>query len=616
MNLSRTSAGNAPPTTVGPSGLSTADRQQFESLFNDVLGRVGSISQTFYSNLAEFQEAGTPRVRNTRFKDLGIFFQDDWKIRPNLTLNLGLRWENFGVPTEINGFQGFLDKVDQISTVSQISNMTVQKAGKWYNPDYNNFAPRIGFAWDPFKSGKTSIRGSWGIFYDRIIGATANSVDGGTPGFSLALQTFPNQNGANLAVNNLSATDYPQRPGAPTLTLPNNRNTTIFAFNPDLKAGYVQQWNFNIQRQITRNTVVDIGYVRTNATKLFAFLDVNQPRIWGDFLNSFRELQAFQASGAAVSANNTLARIFGGASQAISSLGATNIRDGLAGTVADNLDRSFYTRFAAAGVSDFYIRNFPQYNRVWYGNNVGNSNYNSLQTSIAHRTRSTLLQANYTWSKAIDNFSDEGNGSTEVLDHWNLNLNKARGDFDRPHAFNWTASYRLPFGRGERWLGSANGVVDRIVGHWEIGTLGQWQSGSVFSIVTGRRTVGSPISMYANYTGDRTSTGSVDVRGNGVFYFTDEEKAKFSFPGAGEYGTSGRNAFRGPRYFNTDISIVKRIPLTEQFRLTYRAEMYNAFNNVMFSNPSVTSIVTPATLGRISGTNPQRIMQMALRFDF
>jgi hypothetical protein len=623
VDLSRTSAGNGVPTTLGPTGLSSAERQIFEGLFNDVLGRAGQITQTFYSNLEQFQDGGTPRVRNTRFRDLGLFFQDDWKIRRNLMLNFGLRWEYYGVPKEQNRLQGTLDKVDLVNSVSNIRDFVVKRSDKWFNNDLNNFAPRVSLAWDVNGSSKTVVRASWGIFYDRIIGATSNLVDGNTPGFAQTVQTFPNSASASpRTVSILGAADSPVKPAAPITLQPLTRQTSIVVFNPNLRTGYVQQANLGIQRQITSNTTIDATYVRTMGTKLFTWLDVNQPRIHGDFLNSFRELAAFSANGTPVSAGNTLARIFGGASQAVTALGATNLAQGLAGTVADNLDRTAanFNRYAQAGVSDFYLRNFPQYNQVIYGDNNGSSSYNSLQLALSHRTRNSVLNVNYTFSKAIDNVSVDGNGFTAPVDNYNLVNNRARADFDRTHVLNLAGSYTLPLGRGRRFLTDANPVLDRIVGGWEVGGLSIIQSGTVFSVTSGRRTLGSTLNTYANYSGQRT-LGDVVKLGNGIQYFTPEEVARFTFPGAGQIGTSGRNAFRGPGFFNVDLSLVKRIAIVENVRLTFRAEFYNALNHANFQNPG-TSIVTPATFGRISSvfntssTTGARVGQMALRLDF
>jgi len=623
VNLSRTSAGNAVPASFGPQGLATAVRQNFDGLFNDVLGRVGDVTQTFYSDLQTFQDAGTPRVRNTVFRDLGLFFQDDFKITRNFMLNLGVRWEYFGAPYERNALQGVLDKIGNVNIAARIDNFTISRSTSgWFNKEFDNFAPRAGFAWNVGGSGKTVIRGNWGMFYDRMIGATSSLVDGNTPGFAQGLQTFPN-NGATgtgvRTVNTLTATDLPAKPGAPITNQPVTRVPSVVVFNPNLRTGYLQQMNLGVQRQLARNTVLDVSFVRTMGTKLFGFLDLNQPRIQGDFLNSFNELEAFRANGTPVSAGNTIARIFGGAQAAVTALGATNFQQGLAGTVADNLDRNNYTRYAAAGVSPFYIRNFPQYNQLIYGDNFHSSSYNSLQMALSHRTKNAVMNLNYTYARSIDNGSTDGNGFTAPVDNYNLVNNRGRSDTDRPHVVNLFGSYSLPFGKGQRFLSSANGVVDRLVGGWEVGGLAVVQSGSVFSVTGGRRTTGSSLNTYANYSGDRT-LGQVQKVGNGVIYFPTDVTG-FTFAGAGQIGNSGRNSFRGPGFFNTDISLVKRIPVNESMRFTFRAELYNALNHANFAVPG-NSIVTPATFGRISATvttssgTGARVAQMALRFDF
>ena len=210
-------SGNSPPTSANPPGVTGTALTTFQSMYNNLLGRVGSIAQTYYSDLTTWQAAGTPRVRNFIFHEYGFFLQDDWKVSRNLTFNLGVRYDFSGVPSEQNGLAGTLDKAANLNTVTQIDNFTLKKGGQWYNNDWNNFAPRIGFAWDPKGDGKMAIRGNYGIFYDRIIGATTSSVDGNTPGFSSALTVFPNQ----TAGNDLRIADKPAppaQPAAPVLT--------------------------------------------------------------------------------------------------------------------------------------------------------------------------------------------------------------------------------------------------------------------------------------------------------------------------------------------------------------------------------------------------------------
>jgi hypothetical protein len=615
-----TSLGNVVPANIGPtvaSGtISSANRQQFESLYNDVLGRMNQVTQTFYSDLTTWQAPGTPRVRDFRLREHGFFLQDDWKVSRTLTINLGLRYEFNGVPTEKNGFQGTLDKAASLHLGSQFSDLTLTKDNAWYNQDWNNFAPRFGFAWDPKGDGKMAVRGSYGLYYDRLIGATVSLADGNTPGFAQAVPVFPNQV-AGSDVRVADGIPAPPKPPNPILTQPVTRAISTVVFNPNLRTPYVHQFNLNFQREIARNTVLELGYVGSRGVKLFMNMDLNQQRIYGDFLNAFKELQAFQTNASApISAGNTLVRLFGTPAAAISGLGAANFTQGLVGTAATNMDRTAtnYNRFAAAGVSPYYLRNFPQYNQMIQGGNHGRSYYNSAQVSVRRNLSSLQVFANYTWSKSIDNASAEGNGYTAPFDSYNLLLNRGRSDWDRPHSFNGSVTYTIPFGKGKRFGGDMPQWLDSAIGGWELGSLLIWQSGSVFTVGSSRATTWGG-TTWANYTGDR-NIGKIERKGNGVWYLTSDEAARFTFPNAGETGTAGRNTFRNPRFFSTDINIMKRFKIYETHRVEFRVEAYNLFNNANFGGLSV-ALTNPATFGRLSSTvgNP-RIFQMALRYDF
>lgn len=611
-----TSFGNAPPATVGPSGaalISPTDRQRFENLYNDLLGRMSQVTETFYSDLEKYQPAGTPRVRDHRFHEYGYFFQDDWKLHPRLVLNLGLRYEFSGVPFEASGIQGAVDKAALINQAARISDLTIQRSSRWYNNDYNNFAPRIGFAWDLAGDGKTALRGSWGIFYDRFIGGTTNSVDANTPGFTLAnVPVYPNSAGTDVRVSD--GIPLLQSPAAPVLRMPADRLNDIFLFAPNLRTGYVQQYSLTLQREVFRNTVVEAAYVGTHGIKLFMDLNLNQPRIYEDFLAAFRELQAFRASGTPVSASNTLVRIFGSTAAAISRIGSNVIDQGAVGSAADSMDRTNYSRYAAAGVSDFYLRNFPQFNQLVVGTNDGRSYYDSFQLSLRRQAGALKFVANYTFSKSMDNISAEGNAPTSI-DNFNVRLNRARGDYDIPHAFNSSFIYTLPIGKGRRFARSAPRWVDSAVGGWDVGLLTMWQSGRVLTYLSGRNTGPTTNSSYVNYTGNR-NIGQVMRQGDGVYWLTPEEVGRFSYPAAGEIGTGGRNAFRGPRFFDVDMSLVKKFKITERYAVSFRAEAYNLFNNPNFAAPNA-NLSTPATFGKLSSPlGNARILQMALRCDF
>lgn len=620
--------GNAAPQTVGPTGaqIASADRLRFDNLYNDLLGRVSQINTTFYSNLEQFQDSGTPRVRNFIFRDYGYYFQDDWRLRPNLTLNIGLRYEFYGSPYERDGLQGNIaqNALGLVNTVTQIPDLTVSKSKSWYKNDWNNLAPRFGFAWSPGKNSKTSFRGSWGIFYDRVIGAASIDPDATTPGFAQSINLFPNQAaGSDIRVSDRPALPVP--PATPTLTPAATRTFgAINLIDPNFRQPYVMQTNFTIQHEVLKNTVVEAGYVSNRGVKQVLDMNVNQTRIYGGFLKDFVELQAFQANATPVSTSNTLARIFGTPAAAITAIGATPVRQGSVGAAANTVDTSNYTRYAAAGVSQFYLRNFPQFTNVWLTTNAGRTSYDSFQFSLRRQAGALRGAVNYTWSKTIDNLSADGSGNTVPFDSYNLSLNRSLSDIDRPHTFNWSASYTLPIGKGRKLGGDMADWADRIIGGWELGSLGIWTSGPTMTISSGLTTGPSNgINSAADFSGTDRKIGKVERFGGGVRMYTPEQFALFRVPLAGSVGSSGRNTFRGPGFFNTDFSLVKKFRIYgERTFVTFRTEAYNLLNTVNFSTPAV-SLQTPQTFGIISSTptgaanqSGARILQFALRLDF
>lgn len=628
-----TGNGNAPPAAVNPPNISAADLTRFQSLYNDLLGRVGIVTQTFYTDLAKYQEPGTPSVRNYLFRDWGLFLQDDWKIRRNLTFNLGLRWEYFSVPTERDGQQGTVSNIATMMPWTPSNTVRIVKSGSWYNPDHNNFAPRFGFAWDPNGRSKWVIRGNYGIFYDRAIGATTSLVDSNTPGFAdTSGNTFPNGTGGDYRAST-TGLPMPSHGAAPLLVPPDTRAGSIVVFNPNLRTGYVHEYSFNVQRQLGNRSFAEVGYIGSRGVKLLLDRDLNQPQVYSSgFLSAFQELQGFCATisgttctGTAPSAANPLVRIFGTASAAVTGVGGlTTVQQGLLGTAANNVDRNWYTKYAQGGVSDFFMRPFPQFNQVIYGTNDGRSYYDAMYARMVRSAGDLKYTLNFTWSKniSVDNISTDGNGFTQPLDNANLLLTKSLSGADHPFALTWTADYSIPWGHGKKYGGGIPRWLDTVAGGWDIGILGVWQSGNPFSILSGRVTGPSTATTTINYSGDR-SIGGVNTRNGGVYFFTADEAALLtssaSYPPAGSVGSSGLNTFRGPHFFDMDASLVKHFHVTEKITAAFRAEAYDLFNNVNFANPPAANltITTPSTFGKISTDyNGARVMQLALRIDF
>ncbi len=618
ITFSRSLNGNTPSASVGPAGLSSTNRTNFENLYNELLGRVDLVAQTFNSDLTKFLPGGTTRQRDFTLWEQGYFVQDDWKVRRNLTFNIGLRYDIYNAPHEKNSLQGTLDKVGQLGFGYRDSNLTVVKTNTYAPTDFNNIAPRFGFAWDVKGDGKMAVRGNYGIYYDRNIGATVSLADGNTPGFVFSGTTLPNSAG-NTDVRLRDNPSAPAIPGAPVLTLPvTNRQTAVVVFNPNLRSGYVHQYGLSIQREVAHNTVFEAGYVGQRGVKLFLNYNLNQSRIYEGFLGDFKELQAFQASGAAPSATNNLVKMFGTPAAAITGVGgATTVSTGAVGTAASSVDVNQNAKYANAGLNQFYLKNYPQFGTFVYGSNDGRSYYDAMQLSIRRQTGMVRTSVNYTWSHSLDNITAEGNGFTSPIDSFNLGLNKARGDFDKPQSLNATLSFTPPVGKGKKFLGDIPRWADTLIGGWDIGALFIAQSGTVFTVTSQRATGPSANAAFVDFSGDRT-IGGLDKRGNGVYLFSADEIARFNQNvAAGSIGNSGRNAFRGPVFTNLDMSLIKKFKITENHGITFRAEAYNLPNHAAFATPAV-NLNLPSTFGKFASTigGTTRTMQMALRYDF
>ncbi len=313
-------------------------------------------------------------------------------------------------------------------------------------------------------------------------------------------------------------------------------------------------------------------------------------------------------------------KIFGTAPAAASAVGTSNLQTNQIRNITDALDQSNNSKYAAAGLSQFYLRNYPQFFQLYYGTNAGLSWYNSAQLSVKHQTKTVRLFANYTFSKSLDNSASEGNGSTDPIDSFNLGLNKGRSDFDRAHVFNLQGSYTMPIGKGHALGGNMPRWANTLVGGWDVGGLMIWESGAALTAGSGRYTAVSYNSAsWLNYSGTRdigTVSRKVDNY-DGVYFFDPNTTfSQFSYPGINDYGNAGRNTFRGPRFFNIDASLVKTFAITEHKKLIFRAEAYNLINNVNFANPSF-SLTNAQSFGKISAvvSNP-RLLQGALRFEF
>ena len=631
---------------------------------------------------------GSSRIERFKYKTYGLYVSDQWRIRPDLTLTLGLRWDYFtplenpdqvylepdleGAETREQMITALLDPTGRYVLVGN----NAEKAGRFFKPDLNNFAPNIGFSWSPdfgkgpltwlFGKGRKSvIRGSFRIGYinDEYI-ISANDASSSNPG--LTFTSF--RNGINARFNNLPELGLPDFTPPPyTFALQNELDfdsfNTVFAVDPNLQMQRNMQYSFGIQREIGDNTAIEIRYVGSRSNNMVRGFDFNQVRINNNnFLRGFliarnncriavRAVGEFLDQGCSAS---DLAGIdgFPGQINIVSQLDdeffeyqfvQTQIADGTPGQLAFLL---ITNGFDLPGAASFRANNNAGI--VGLLTNAGKYRYDSLQAEIRRRLSDGLrFQANYTFSKVLSDVPDDTQGRfNPYLDFNNQGLEYSRADYDRTHTFNINASYELPFGKGKRFL-NRDGWADKILGGFELSGIVNISSGVPSSIKDVNGTL-NRIGRSNRQTANSSLTQSQirDQVGifhrDGVVYFINpdligpdgsatngnvEASPDRRFPGQvffrvqpGNTGTLQRAFLNGPWYFNTDVGLLKNIRIGERFKLQFRVEAFNVLNRTNFNIAEDTDIfdVETETFGQIplANTDEPRIMQFALRFEF
>ena len=539
--------------------------------------------------------SGTNSLHN-RANDFSAFFQDDWKATPRLTFNLGLRYDYFGPTTETQGhFVGF-DPSKAVTTpiVPACGNTCgVAVTGGYVqagngnlagfpkindslvNPNYKNFGPRIGFAYQLTDNGKAVLRGGYGIFFDRPNMRLYNSQLFNMPYEMLATAlATPNENpfvqvplpsAFPLSLSNTSIFPFGGYPAVLPVTAYGSTTpeptivpaTGIYPDLHDWSIPYTQTFNLGVQTSFANNWMLDLGYVGSLGRKF--------PRLF-----SFN--QAFGPSFAGV--------------PALGSLGGPLFPG--------------FGDLPAPGLGSFLMES------------NSNSDYNSLQATLNKQFSHGLqMLLSYTWSHSIDDYSGSDVSDIPLLpgDMVNQNHNYASSDFDRRHRFVASYLYNLP----DAYHGGS-GLTKGLVNSWSVSGIVTLQSGIPFSIL------GSD-SLFAFTQGDlapgrtvQSAIKSGDVADRLGTYF---DTSAFVAPAAytSDFGTLGRNIIRGPKQINTDFSIMKLVPVTESQKVEFRAEFFNLFNNVNFANP--VSVVTSGNFGQIAATTTgPRVVQFALKYNF
>ena len=549
--------------------------------------------------------------RNNRYNDGDFYLQDSWKATQRLTLNLGVRWEYYGVQHNANPAldSNFYLGAGQ-TLFDQVRNGTVQIAdqspvGGLWAPDKNNWAPRVGFAWDVFGNGTMAIRGGYGIGYERNFGNVTFNVIQNPPNYAVisvtngvdvpqgTLPIFTNNLGPLAGAGSTCGGNPDVLPGTSCFPQPSLR-----AVQQNIPTAYVQFWSGAIDYQVMRNSVFSIEYTGSKGTHEYDIANLN-------------------AAG----------------------YGSTFLGD------ANTANRINY-----------------QYTNINYRGSDGFNSYNGLNFKFQTTNlfnKGLYLTANYTWSHAIDNlssaFSDgtAGDYSLGYLDPYNANLNKGNADYDIRNRFVLSGTWNIPGGGN-----MSQGWERQTFGGWSFSPILNIRSGLPYSIYDGTEISntglgysepfyipGQPINQNGSASNSTAvapnlfnylplpidpTTGAPVGAGNAlsvpVCAQLDHGGCVYSVNGLPQ---GHRNAYTGPGYWNLNFVAAKTFKLTERFNMQFRAEFYDAFNHSNYyinagnldveQGTGVTAI--QAVKGEPGGTLltlplERRNIQFGLKFNF
>lgn len=572
---------------------------------------------------------------NARSKFYAGFAQDEWRVNKKLVLTLGVRYEYSSPKLDTHG--------DTFNVIPGHAQSTVfpnapsglvfpgdKNAPRGVNfPDKNNWAPRLGFAWDPKGDSKTSVRGGFGIFYD-ILKAEDNFQDNGQPPFFAG--SFLNF--SPLAANPTADVPYLSQPFAstgvpnPFPSKPVNHNinfaaagflpfglSSIFLDDPHLRTPYTYQYNLSIQRELARNTTLQVGYVGSSSHGLTSLVDIN-PFILG-----------------------TTDRVL-------------NLPPG----------NSTCTQATSSQCSFSNLLEFK---------NVSKASYNGLTVSLTRQLTDsrgigrTYFVFGYTYAHTIDNASGfRARTASGQVPAYNPGLLRASSDFDIRNRITFSGGWDLPFDRA--WSSGPK----RLTQGWSLYPIVSWRTGYPLSVLGQVDSAGGFANPsvsgagdgnafpFANLTGQplmtfdphqvQTLTGDLSGPNTGNFYFNPgafttaqvgssdpcTTPSKSCFPSTAQvvanpalrtYGSVPRNFLRGPGRTNFDMTIAKTTAITERLKLEIRADAFNLFNHAEWGIPSTN--ITSSNFGRITTTGDpgtqfipvdpkERIIQLAARFTF
>jgi hypothetical protein len=522
---------------------------------------------------------GTITITNPLFlyqKYYSLFVQDDYRITDKLTLNLGLRWEYQTPYSEKFGQIGYFDFNGIEPTTGQKGVFKEIKPGGYTsNPQYWNFSPRLGIAWQALP--KTVVRVGAGIFYATYVGVNNAATDFGTGGF---VTNLINLGPANPLPNTPPVDGSWNNPFVGGITTPSHTSdfvgTAVRADNPNRKKPYLSDYTLSIQREITSTLLGEIGYVGSKMTHLF----------WNRQNDENNPLE--------LSLGNTLNSL---------------------------VPNPFYGEITSGSLATPTIqlkqllRPYPQYLDVLiYRDPYGDMRYNSMIARVVKQySNGLMLQLAYTLSKTIANTAQSNTwvvGPSNGL--YAPNYNKSIEANDAPQRLVLSYVYDFPVGQGKKYL--SHGIAATVLGGWETSGISVFQSGRPI-LITAPDNTGIFDFGYTNGRANRLcnpvlSSGQTENHWFNTACFA--AAPAFTIPN----DSLSQPNLRGPRRINTDFSLIKNTRFRERYNVQFRAEFYNIFNHPALQNP--VSDVTSALFGQVTSSfaGTERNIQFALRFVF
>lgn len=561
-----------------------------------LIGYVGGVSGYVPGPLSPTTTAGNPQ--DHIFSALAPYAEDDWKVSQKLSLNIGLRWDYRAAAYEASNHFFWLDTTNTqgglcyadpalttngVATGLGLDNKTpiLRYCGKVPHAGSKTpFAPRFGFNYRI--NDKMVARGGYGIFFDSFEGREIDDSADIYP-YSVRNNLSPATVGTQPKLADQMFPSYQTLGPFPQSSL--SFIAVIESNNP--RNPYVQSWTLSVERELARNTTLEVNYIGTKSTHLLDRRNIAQP--------------------------NPIPA---------ASLAFCQTQDPTTGK---------YINATANPCARSYRNPYPNFNGTYINSDfAGYSNYNAMNIKFEHRTHDLAATAIFTWAKSMDDKSAAagvgatGSGYQGFMDNSRPQLDYAPSDFDVDHRFVASYVYQLPFGRGKKFAGTINRAADIAVGGWQLSGITTFQTGFPFGI-----NGSDPLGLLDSGQNRANYTLGCNIHGSLTKPFQRLNPNCFSNPALGEYGNTSRNFLRQPGINNFDMAIGKDFSFTERLHFLFKMDTFNTFNHHQYGgdvgglivagsggNAEISNGVGSSTFGQITGASSSRILQFSGKITF